>query len=665
MAEKHHSDRLAPHVRLRRLLAPLLLFAVCAGFYWQMLFTDRQTWLDNPDIAYQVVPWFQFQAAEWHSGRFPLWDPYLWGGQSLIGQAQPGAAYPLNWLLVLAPLKDGKIRVGALHWYFVWIHFLAALFCYWLCVDLGRSRGASFIAGCAFGLGGYVGYTLWPQMLNGAIWAPLVFLFLLRSANGRRPISSAALSGMFLGVAWLSGHHQIPIYATLAAAGVWVYLVAEQPRRFRLAALSAVFLALTSALQTLPAWEYGRLAKRWVGLEDPVGWGDRISYSIHSQFSLGPTSLLGFVMPGAGRHSDVYLSVVILALAVLGVVRNWSFRPVRIFTIMAAGSLLFALGGNSVVHGILYAIVPLVEKARNPSASIVMYHLSIASLSTYGIDSFLSRKARKAIVVLGVAILVSLELHGVAAAVFENRNKYFREYAEYTELLDVIGKANPGRIVVNSREIPFNLGDWHGIDVFGGYVASLPANLLRMDLGSPRVRDLFGVTHSVSRTGANWSVTGSGGALPRAWAVHEAEVVSDLEKLARVVSGGEFDFRRKTLLPGSAPSLERCEASDAIRLAVRSSDRVVIEAAMACRGMVIVSDNHFPGWIATVDGNPRPIHEAYGIFRGVVVDAGKHRVTMVYRPWTVFAGAALTAAGVFGVLMLVLLDRRRGVWNHR
>jgi hypothetical protein len=111
-----------------------------------------------------------------------MWDPYLFGGQSLIGQGQPGLAYPLNWILFSLPLHDGHLTSMQLHWYVVLIHYLAALFCYWLCRDLGRGMAGSILAGLAFALGGYVGNTVWPQMINGAIWGPLVLLFLFRAA---------------------------------------------------------------------------------------------------------------------------------------------------------------------------------------------------------------------------------------------------------------------------------------------------------------------------------------------------------------------------------------------------------------------------------------------------------------------------------------------------
>src|SRR5208337_1817074 len=142
--------------------------------------------------------------------RFPLWDPHTWAGQPLLGQAQPGVAYPLNWLLFLMPRNRAHIGMAALQWYFIAIHYMAALFCYLLCRDLGISRFASLIGGLVFALGAFVGTVLWPQMVNGAVWAPLVFLFLLRIIRGYRRLASAALCGVCWGMSWLSGHHQVP-----------------------------------------------------------------------------------------------------------------------------------------------------------------------------------------------------------------------------------------------------------------------------------------------------------------------------------------------------------------------------------------------------------------------------------------------------------------------
>ena len=208
---------------MRALTFPLVLLLIIVAFYWKLTFTYQYDWMWGSDIGQQVFPWFEEEARQLQHGQLPLWDPHSWLGQPLLGQAQPGAAYPLNWLLWFVPRQHGHIRMWALQWYYIAIHYMAALFCYLLCRDLGRSRAASLVAGLAFSLAGYVGWTDWPQMVNGAVWTPLVFMFLLRATRGVHPQASAALCGLFLGMTWLSGHHQVPIFLTLACIGVWLY----------------------------------------------------------------------------------------------------------------------------------------------------------------------------------------------------------------------------------------------------------------------------------------------------------------------------------------------------------------------------------------------------------------------------------------------------------
>ena len=74
--------------RPSRVIAPAILLLIIVGFFWKLL-TKQFTWMDSPDIVYQVLPWYQFQAVSWHHGVFPLWDPHMWAGQPLIGQLQP------------------------------------------------------------------------------------------------------------------------------------------------------------------------------------------------------------------------------------------------------------------------------------------------------------------------------------------------------------------------------------------------------------------------------------------------------------------------------------------------------------------------------------------------------------------------------------------------
>jgi hypothetical protein len=710
---------------LHALIGPAILLAICIGFYWKLLLTRQYTWLDGPDTAYQILPWFQFQAGEWHQGRFPLWDPYLWGGQSLIGQAQPGAAYPINWLLFSLPLRNGWIRQSYLHWYYVLIHYQGALFCYWLCRDLKRSRAAAIIAGFVFAFSGYVGTTDWPQMLNGAIWAPLVFLFLLRAVRGERPWASAACSGACLGVAFLSGHHQIPIFIGLAAGGTWIYYLLREGLDWKVARCMAVFglfVVLCGALQTLPAYEYGKTALRWVSAKEPVTWNQVVPYNVHARYSFGPMSLLGIVIPGIHLNANPYMGLTAVALALIAVLGCWKEHMVRLFCALAAGGLILALGEHSVFHGVLYGLVPMVEKARNPSMAVLILNFALSILIAYGIDTYEFRyKVAKGLLWvaaallalmlvlavtkagydprLGVSAIVALFLSGAlhltarrasvlclgglallelgnsAAFSFQQEEQFdslLKKLAYHKDIAEFLAKQGTAvRVDLDDQEIPYNFGDWYGIDHFGGYLASLTQAVYRAQ-ADMKARDMYGVNYSIVKSRGEriparpeqrevfTSTTGlkvfrNPSALPRTWIVHEISSISSDEEVVPSLDYPTFDPRRQVFVKGQAPQLESCSAVESSRLVERSAQRVILEAELRCRGMLILGDTYDRGWQVTIDGRPAPLHAAYTFLRGVVVDGGNHRIEMRYRPSSVLWGAALTGLGLIAALGLQAL----------
>jgi hypothetical protein len=552
------------HSRWRRwrvaVAAPALLLLIYIGFYWKLTLTRQFTWMDSPDIANQVMPWLQFQAGEWHKWHLPLWDPFEWGGQSLIGQAQPGVVYPPNWLLFAMPLRNGWIRQSVMHWYFVLIHYMGGLFCYLLCRDLKHSRAASLLAGTAFGVTGWMGANEWPQMLNGAVWAPLVFLFLLRVVRGERTLASGVLSGTFMGVAFLSGHHQIPIFTTVAAGGVWLYAIFSRrdDRRtvLQAAALFGIFLALVSAAQMLPAYEYGKLSSRWVGANEPVGWNTPVPYTVHSNFSLYPSMLVGMILPSIARNADAYVTLTMVILALLAIAAGWRDRMVRVMGTLALGGLIFSMGPYAVVHGVLYSLVPMVEKARSTGFAVFIFHFGVIVLSAYAVDAYLTisdtwvRRAVWTALIVGIGVfafelllnmtqvLKGLDMDRLAGAAFyalllaallfawrrghishnsaviltlllftlqaglatsfawhhkERPSEFLQKMSENSDIVEFI-RHYPTfvRLELDDQEIPYNFNDWQGIDTLNGYLASLTDSIGRIQ-GDYRARMVFGV----------------------------------------------------------------------------------------------------------------------------------------------------------------------------
>ena len=722
----------APDFR-KRFTGPVILLLITTGVFWKLL-TKQYTWVDHPDMVYQVLPWYQFQAVSWHDGRFPLWDPHVWGGQPLIGQMQPGAAYPPNWLLFLLPLREGHIQLAGLHGYFILTHFLAALACFWLCRDLGRTIGASIFAGFAFALGGLVGSIEWPQMLNGAVWIPLCLLFYFRSVRGQARLTSAAFAGTFLGISFLSGHHQIPTFAAVMMAGLWLVEFwrgrSQWPRRLEQTGVFVLFTALVSALQILPAYEYGTHAIRFVGSQNGVFWAQNVPYIVHQQFSLAPGDLTGLLL-SAGRPYT-FMGITAVTLALLGFWWGFADRVVRYFGGIGIGALLFALGGSSIFHGIAYLLIPMVEKARSPAMAIVIAQLAIAVMASYGIDSLRQRSPGRwpiaALLTIGVlpwpalaiassirpeaaheygqfavAALASLS---IAAVLYGWRSKQISERAvvlllsitalfelgtvtgqgfrhreaaggylpvldRQAVVLDFLKKQSDFvRLEVDTDALPYNIGDWDGIDQFRAYLGGMTSNLVPFEIerlkGGPVASNVFGLNYAVGtkpfRSRQTEVFHGASGlnvyrnpdALPRFWTVHRLRAIAGRDLMSQLASA---DLMHEAFLKGPLPALDGCSGSDSVTLLGRENERITIRAQMACKGLLVLNQTFYPGWQALVDGRPARIEEAYGALQSVVLDSGTHQVDFRYRPWTVYWGGLLTSVGLGAAWLLTLYNR--------
>jgi hypothetical protein len=115
------------------------------------------------------------------------------------------------------------------------------------------------------------------------------------------------------------------------------------------------------------------------------------------------------------------------------------------------------------------------------------------------------------------------------------------------------------------------------------------------------------------------------------------------------------DFPRATLtvrIKGAPANLERIalvsDASDErARIHVRTltPDHVELDLQdLPGPRALVFMDAAYPGWSATLDGEPVPILLANDAFKAVAVPAGSHRVTFEFRPPRVYAGVGISIA---------------------
>jgi hypothetical protein len=693
--------------RWRTVAALAFLLALTVGFYRQLTLSSEYTWLENPDQALQVRPWLDYEARELHAGRIPLWDPYQVGGQSLIGQVQPGLANPLNWLLFAMPLGDGHIPLGVLHWYWVLIHWAAAAFCYALCRELKAGIGASLLGASVWAFGGFMGHSGTPQFLMSALWIPVVLLFFARVFRGQRPRASAALCGVAMGMAFLSGHHNVPVYTGVLVGGLWVwYVVGRRGERLRVQGglrqriihllIFGTVCALVPAAQMLPAIEYGRRALRWAGTPEPQHWKDKIPYSVHAEYSLHARSIPGMVIPGLGVHANPFVGIVALGLAVTAVYLGWRSRRVRLMGAVALGGLLLALGADSPVHRIAYLLIPMVEKARYPAMAVVISQAGIAALAALGLSALRKASVTDARPAVSWLVGFGLSIFGIYAALdlLHRANTAHPAWiigAVALVLAAVLwwysryGHSWPGSLPVavlalffiESSTVPLPIQRQNQAGSLLKQVVEQAdiAEFLHRQPGWFRVlmdEDAvpvnFGDFYGIEQFGgyvASMPVNinaNLGRQEATRWFGVEFYVGSKPAKPQQVEV-----FRSRTGLkvyrnPGIQEPLwtehdTPCGGADGLRVASRASNFMAIDAELACSGRVVTGDPWAPGWRAWVDGKRVRIQEYEGVIRAVPVAAGHHRIEFRYRPGSVYWGAGLSALGLIAAGVIWRIDR--------
>jgi uncharacterized membrane protein YfhO len=84
---------------------------------------------------------------------------------------------------------------------------------------------------------------------------------------------------------------------------------------------------------------------------------------------------------------------------------------------------------------------------------------------------------------------------------------------------------------------------------------------------------------------------------------------------------------------------------------------VTIDANLTRRGIVVLGDNWFPGWKASVDGKDVDVERVDYVLRGTVVDRGHHRIEYRYQPASWRIGWIVSLLALLGLLAAILWKR--------
>lgn len=105
--------------------------------------------------------------------------------------------------------------------------------------------------------------------------------------------------------------------------------------------------------------------------------------------------------------------------------------------------------------------------------------------------------------------------------------------------------------------------------------------------------------------------------------VEDSQVIDNI--LARPV---QYGTTAVVAMPGIPSNLRVDESSSVRALLPKRQDRMRFETRTTAPALLVISNNHYPGWTATVSGEPAPIYRANYVSMAVLVPAGRNEVEL-------------------------------------
>jgi hypothetical protein len=569
----------------------------------------RHPHLSDPALQFKALRSVVLQS--FAAGEAPLWNPTIYAGAPLLGDAQSMVGSPVTWLHLIFN-ADTAADASVL-----WLLLVVGLGSACLAGQLGASVWGRAIAGAGGMTAPFISVWLLHPHAATAVWLPWILLALERRSTWGTALATAAIAmgghpqtalhiGLLttawfcLRIRWWKGLYWVGA-GSLLAAPIWLPFIEEVSRSATLAAHGGNTLAPAQLLDLLwPGWHGHPAIETWSRRE--WSWAD------------------GRIHPGIG--------VAILAL--------WSTRHTagRVIVFIWLAAVIAAVTGlpgpvnHARLAGIAAGLLPIAAGLKiNTRLAPFLFALVVSTGIWAGHHDQSSSPP---------------EIHDPAPAPWTQR---LREHV------------GDGRVIGLSWALQPNTGALVGLSDLRGYDLPVSQDTERLQMAlSPRpIRPWFQIDALPSTSLLRFSAVravllpspGQGDldigsaplsarrveqSGPRAWKSTGARRVDSPE------AGIELLKRDPTAaahppIEGSTGGLPETGQVVAVRNLKLGLRTVSFDVEGETAGIAVLADAWHPGWVVRVDGEPSQALRVGGVFRGVAVGSGPHQVTWRFEPW--------------------------------
>ncbi len=615
------------------------------------------------DLHCQIIPWQKAVRYALSQGEWPLWNPFILNGDILAAVAQSAVYDPVQWIGFLLPLPHALTFGAAMTF------FLAAFFTFAFARASGLKEVAALVAVAGFTFCGMMAFFVgWP-LARAWAYLPLVLFGVRRVALEKRP---AILIVAFV-LTIFAGHPESVLHVVFVGV---LYGLSLRPslRAIALASFAGVAAIALAAVYLLPFAEAAPLTLDYRirnELYAPSSYDQLVTPEVRRE-RIGKT-FVPFYAPDPSApgwdplSARVGVIVMVLAIAAL------ALRDRRAWFWLALAILgLLATFGTWPVADALHAL-PLFDIAINERLAFAAA-FAMAMLAGIAVDRF---RPEVGIAVLALVLVERANEDGgfypaISAEAFYPRVPILRAVPRDARMAGVATALIPNNAAVYELEDARGYNAMMYLRLYETY--PLWSTYQRAwfnridDLSRPFLSFLnvrYAFAHASVPAPPGWTLAAQDRntqllentrALPRAFVPRNVRYTRG-NPVDEMKSNDDFSgiawIETQELEPHIAPN-----GPGTVRIQ-RVGLEYHLDVTMERAGWVVVSETHWPGWRAYVDGSRVRAHFANHAFLGVHVPEGRHRVRLVYWPESFTRGRAISL-GTIGLIGLIgLMGRMR------
>jgi len=616
------------------------------------------------------------------AGELPLWNHRTGWGYPLLAESQAGVFYPFTWLFYTALDLNAAYNANHLTHY-----VLAFVFAWLLARRLGQRTLPAILAATIYVYGWFPARCSLEWAIIGGTWLPAA-VWCAESFLQTRCARWLRWLAVVLCLQLLAGHFAIA-FITLLVLAVYVPLrlwfareESGEPEGNRFRAASAVAIATTvafllAAVQIGPTWELKTNSQRAAVSEEHnpeyghlppmyltqlfASWWYWYADDINTDQAIQGMTVLASSARTNKVEAHLYFGLLPLFVLIVMLFRGRLFER-SATAVWAIVGLLF-LAYTTAWFVPITKHLPGFSFFEGPARFGVATALAAAMIVGQGINTWSVNRPRLGLVVsVAVVALTVCEFRVVARRIAVAQmvdtppisvrdDSVVRQY--FADQEGSVRLFAPGA----------NAANLCGVAAMPIYLGLSPAEYFTAEIMPPESEAFLssdrmawlkraGITHVLSQQPLDDNrlklvLSGPDQLLSRAWASPRLFLYEFTTAKPRVYSN-----------EGEA------------RVTKISPNRIVIEAELHEPGEVVLTDLHYPGWIATVrtaTGEPTvatiersgPATTLDEVFRTVDVPAGKSTITWQYQPTSFRAGLVVSGVSWLTLLAFVVIDVRR------